>query len=157
MRNWQSHLARIVIASIVLVSSAAATPPESASGTITLIATTVTSSRQAGPNTIITGENTLGIAGDVSGIATFEFTQVNHADGSVTSTGVATCLCTIDGMSGTVVFGVTGRGSLGPPFTLSGTAVVRSADGGLEGLHGVIDFDQVGPTATYEGRIHIEG
>jgi hypothetical protein len=38
----------------------------------------------------------------------------------------------------------------------SGVAVVLAADGGLQGLHGVFTFDQVGATAPYEGRIHFE-
>ena len=157
MRRGQKTLFSALMMSLVLVPSVAATPPEAVTGTITLVSSLVTSSRQAGPNTISTAVNTIVIAGDVSGTATFELRQVTHGDGSINTHGVATCACTIDGMSGTVVFNVAGTGSLGPPFTFSGTAVVLSADGDLEGLHGWFTFEQVDVTSTYEGRIHIEG
>jgi hypothetical protein len=116
----------------------------------------VTSVRQAGPNTIITGTNQLTLSGDIAGVAIYEFRQVNHADGSLNSNGIVTCVCTIDGQTGTFVTRVTGTGSLGPPTLFSGTATVVDADGGLEGLHGVFTFDQVGALATYSGRIHFE-
>ena len=98
MTKWQSTLLGVVTVSIVLVPSVAAIPPESVSGTVTIVAAVVTSSRQPGPNTIITGENTLALDGDLSGTATFEFRQVTHSDGSTNVSGVVTCLCTIDAM-----------------------------------------------------------
>ncbi len=159
MRIWRKVLATAVsvgAASIVLVQPVVATPPTPASGTILVTGLTVTSTRSTGPNTILTGVNTLAISGDVSGSATYEFTQVNHASGALNSHGVVTCACTIGGASGTVVLAVAGTGALGPPTTFSGTATVLSADGGLEGLHGVFTFDQTGAVAPYSGTFHFE-
>jgi hypothetical protein len=156
MKSWHRALLGAATASLVLVPSVTATPPESASGTIVITGQTVTSARQAGPNTIITGATTFVLTGDVSGAAVYEFRQVTHADGSFTSSGIVTCACTIDGKTGTEVLHVAGGGSLGPPVLFSGQATVIDATGGLEGLHGVFTFDQVGFTATYEGQVHFD-
>jgi hypothetical protein len=153
---WRRALLGAVTASLVAVPSVTASPPQSASGTIVITGQVVTSARQAGPNTIITGVTTFTLSGDVSGPASYEFRQVNHADGSLNSSGIVTCACTIQGRTGTAVFRIEGTGSLGPPVLFSGHSTVVDATGGLEGLHGVFTFDQVGFTATYEGQYHFE-
>lgn len=156
MKRFQRGLLGAVTVLVLMVAPLLATPPESVTGGFAVTSQTLTSVRPAGPNTIITGMNTITVTGDVSGSATFEFRQVNHGDGSFNSNGIFTCVCTIDGRSGTFVMRVTGTGSLGPPLTFSGVAVVLSADGGLDGLHGYFVFSQLGATGTYEGRIHFD-
>jgi hypothetical protein len=141
----------------VLAASVSATPPSPASGTILVTGLTVTSARTAGGNTIITGVNTLAVSGTISGPATYTFRQVNHASGALNSNGIVVCSpCTVDGKTGTLVARVEGTGALGPPITFAGHATIVDATGGLEGLHGVITFSQVGAVATYDGSIHFE-
>jgi hypothetical protein len=141
----------------VLATSVSATSPSPASGTILVTSLTVTSARMANGNTILTGVNTLAVSGDISGPATYTFRQVNHASGDLNSTGIVVCdPCTVDGKTGTLVARVAGTGALGPPITFAGHATIIDATGGLEGLHGVIEFSQVGAVATYDGQVHFE-
>jgi hypothetical protein len=156
MRSWRKTFVGIFIALVVLAAPLAATPPRDASGLIQITGQVIDSTRQAGPNTIITGRTMFTLSGDLSGEAVYAFRQVNHQDGSLNSQGVVTCECEVDGKVGTLIIGVSGTGEVGPPVTFSGRSTILAADGGLEGLHGVFTFDQVGFTATYEGRIHFE-
>jgi hypothetical protein len=87
-----------------------------------------------------------------------EGTLILHADGSANFHDVETFTGTVNGVSGTVTFDLTGRN--GPGFTdFQATDTIISASGGLAGLHGVLNWEGValqipnGPFGMYSGQI----
>lgn len=140
--------------------TAHASQPEAASGTFTVSAITSFSLRPAGQIAIIEQTTTGVFAGTLTG--TFEDAikaVVNPtANKVVQGLGAGTCVCTVEGKSGTVDYVFSSRG----PFdgqSFLGRMVISGGTGDLSGLHGVLDLDgtvdQNGlATVNYEGQFH---
>ena len=150
--------AALAIVALVAAPSAVASPPTTASGSFTYLSSTFNSVRPAGGNTIIDLSATGAYTGTFSGTSSVEGRLIFHADGSANFHDVETFTGTVNGVSGTVTFNLTGRN--GPGFTnFHATDTIISASGGLAGLHGVLNWEDVtlnmanGPFGTYSGKI----
>ncbi len=84
--------------------------------------------------------------------------MIFHADGSANFHDVETFTGTVNGVPGTVTFNLAGRN--GPGYTnFHATDTIISASGGLAGLHGVLNWEDVtlnmanGPFGAYSGKI----
>jgi Protein of unknown function (DUF3224) len=148
----------VALVAAIAASGASASPPVAASGTFTYTSSTFNSIRQAGGNAIIDLSATVSYTGTFTGTSTVEGTLVFHADGSANFHDVETFMGTVNGISGTVTFDLTGRN--GPGFTdFHATDTILSASGGLAGLHGVLNWEDVtlrmpnGPFGTYSGEL----
>src|SRR5919197_5653617 len=142
---------------LVAAPGAVASPPATASGSFTYTSSTFNSIQMAGGNTIIDLSATVSYTGTFSGTSTVEGTLILHANGSANFHDVETFTGTVNGVSGTVTFDLTGRN--GPGFTdFQATDTIISASGGLAGLHGVLNWEGVtlganGPVGMYSGQI----
>jgi hypothetical protein len=112
--------------------------------------------QEAGGNTIITRDGTQTWTGDISGIAEVQARSVNHPNGEFTTRATATCVCTVDGVSG--ILYVTTQGNSDPNEQLfSGTWTITGGEGDLAGLRGQGTVTQVPPAPNlYEGSVHFE-
>ncbi len=146
-----------VLATVALVAApgAVASPPTAASGTFTYTSSTFNSIRSAGGNTFIDLSATVSYTGTFSGISTVQGTLIIHADGSANFYDVETFTGTVNGVTGTVTFNLTGRN--GPSVDIGATDTIVSATGDLAGLHGVLSevatLGANGPIGTYSGQI----
>jgi uncharacterized protein DUF3224 len=147
----------VALLAAVAASGASASPPLPATGTFTYTSSTFNSMRTAGGNTIIDLSATVSYTGTFSGSSTLHGILIFHADGSANFHDVETFTGTVNGMSGTVTFDLTGGN--GPGFTnFHATDTIISASGGLAGLHGVLNWEDVtlvmpnGPRGTYSGQ-----
>jgi hypothetical protein len=150
--------AALATAALVAAPGVVASPPTPASGSFTYLSSTFNSMRAAGGNTIIDLSATVSYTGTFSGTSTVEGTLILHANGSANFHDVETFTGTVNGVSGTVTFDLTGRN--GPGFTdFQATDTIISASGGLAGLHGVLNWEGValrlpnGPFGNYSGQI----
>ena len=98
------------------------TPSISASGTFTYTSSTFNSIRSAGGNTIIDLSATVSYTGTFSGISTVQGTLIIHADGSANFYDVETFTGTVNGVTGTVTFNLTGRN--GPSVDIGATDTI---------------------------------
>jgi hypothetical protein len=80
---------------------------------------------------------------------------VLHPTGNSTVKGIETCVCTVDGRSGTVVFRQVAT-ITGDPFLYEDKKTIISATEGLAGLHGSISVRWDGGLATYTGAYHFD-
>jgi hypothetical protein len=151
----------VALLAAVAVSGASASPPISASGSFTYLSSTFNSVRSAGGNTIIDLSATVSYTGTFTGTSTVEGTLIFHADGSANFHDVETFTGTVNGVSGTVTFDLTGRN--GPGFTdFHATETIISVSGGLDGLHGVLNWEGVtlrmpnGPLGMYSGQLVVD-
>jgi Protein of unknown function (DUF3224) len=151
-------VATVALVAAVAASGASASPPTAASGSFTYLSSTFNSLRPAGGNAIIDLSATVSYTGTFTGTSTVEGTLIFHADGSANFHDVETFTGTVNGVSGTVTFDLTGRN--GPGFTdFHATATIISASGGLAGLHGVLNWESValqmpsGPFGAYSGKL----
>jgi hypothetical protein len=149
--------AALATVALVAAPGAVASPPTAASGTFTYTSSTFNSVRLAGGNLIVDLSATVSYTGTFSGTSTVEGTLIIHADGSANFHDVETFTGTVNGVSGTVTFDLTGGN--GPGLTnFHATDTIISASGGLAGLHGVLNWAGVtlganGPVGTYSGQI----
>src|SRR5947208_4727172 len=150
--------AALVTVALVAAQGAVASPPTAASGTFTYTSSTFNSIRSAGGSIIIDLSATVSYTGTFSGTSIVEGTLIIHADGSANFHDVEIFTGTVNGVSGTVTFDLTGGN--GPGFTdFHATDTIISASGGLAGLHGVLNWEGVtlrmpnGPFGTYNGQI----
>jgi hypothetical protein len=143
----------------VTAGGAAASPPISASGTLTYQSSTFNSIRNAGGNTIIDLSATVGYTGTFSGTSTLHGTLIFHPNGTANFHDVEIFTGTVNGVPGTVTFNL--NGSADPALVVSATDVVLDATGDLAGLHGVLTEAAVvldplvGPVGTYGGQIQL--
>ena len=144
----------LVVAAAVLAAPAAATPPTSATSTFAVITATTTDVRTANGTTFITVERTASISGTFTGIATDTVVLVMHSNGTTSAHGAGTCVCSVDGRTGTFDYRFQGSGTF--PTTLSGRYVVGHGTGGLEGLHAEGPFDGTFFVATTRGQHHFD-
>jgi hypothetical protein len=142
------------VVALVLAAPIAASQPESGTGTGTIVAVLVTSTRQADGNVI--QERVLHgvVAGTLTGTFVEHVRGVVHESGLVTFEGSMTFTGSVDGCgSGTVELGLTGRGVTGIPVTDAQIRVVDQADSTVS-VHGVGTVHQIGSALTYESRFH---
>jgi hypothetical protein len=147
----------VALLAAVAASGASASPPVAASGTFTYTSSTFNSIREAGGNVIIDLSATVSYTGTLTGTSTLHGILIFHADGSANAHDVETFTGTVNGVPGTVTFDLTVRN--GPGFTnFRATETIISASGGLAGLHGVLNWEDVtlgaeGPVGTYSGQL----
>ena len=150
----------VALLAAVAAGGASASPPVAASGTFTYTSSTFNSIREAGGNVIIDLSATVSYTGTLTGTSTLHGRLILHANGSANFHDVETFTGTVNGVSGTVTFDLTGRN--GPGFTnFHATDTIISASGGLAGLHGVLNWEGVtlgpdGPVGTYSGELVID-
>src|ERR671934_261437 len=87
----------VVTAGLVLAKPIAASPPQPASGTATVVTTTITSVRAADGNVIIEATQTGVVTGTFSGTFVEDVRLVQHPSGVTTFQGSATLTGTADG------------------------------------------------------------
>ena len=147
--------AALATVALVAARGAVASPPTTASGTFTYTSSTFNSIRSAGGNIIIDLSATVSYTGTFSGTSTVQGTLIIHADGSANFYDVETFTGTVNGVTGTVTFNLTGRN--GPSLDIGATDTIVSATGDLAGLHGVLSevatLGANGPIGTYSGQI----
>ena len=141
-----------------LGTAAAASPPTSAQGTFTYLASTFDGVRVEGGNTIINNlRATVSYTGTFSGTSTLHGKLVLHADGTANFHDVETFTGTVDGVSGTVTLSL--EGATNPNGVVNATDTVLRATGALTDLHGVLDLvgtvpSPSGPVGSYSGQFH---
>jgi len=147
-------LVLVVAASAALAAPASATPPSPVSGTFAVASVTTTSTRTAGGNTFITLTRTAVVSGTFTGITTDEVLLVMHANGTTSLRGEGTCVCTVEGRSGTFDYRFGGSGIF--PTSGSGRYVVGHGTGGLAGLHAQGPFNGDFAVANLGGQYHFD-
>src|SRR5919201_6853674 len=104
----------VVTAALLLAQPIAASPPQPASGTATVVTTTVTSVRVADGNVIIEATQTGVVTGTFSGTFVEDVRLVQHPSALTTFEGTATLTGTADGCgTGTIPFHLEGQGEGG--------------------------------------------
>jgi Protein of unknown function (DUF3224) len=159
-RAFLSLLALVGAVVATIAATAGAAPPMSASGTIANTSATFNSVRQADGNLIVDLSATAAYTGTFTGTSTLHGILVIHADGSANFHDTETFTGTVNGVSGTVTFNLTGHND--PDLVVYETRTVTGSAGGLAGLHGVLhEVGTVvlpnGPATTYSGRITFPG
>lgn len=144
----------VFAAATALAAPAAASPPKPATGTFAVVTATTTDVRTADGNTFLTVTRTAVLSGTFTGTTTDEVRIVMHSNGTTSVHGTGTCVCTVEGRSGTFDYRFQGSGTF--PTTLAGRYVVRHGTGGLEGLHGVGSFSGSFFVAALEGTYHFD-
>ncbi len=145
-----------LLLAVFATTSAAASPPTPASGTVATTSSTFTSVRQAGGNLIVELTATASYTGTFSGTSTLEGFLIIHADGSANFHDVETFSGTVNGVPGTVTFNL--DGSNDASLAVHATATITGASGDLAGFHGVLHevgtvVIPTGPVGTYSGQI----
>jgi hypothetical protein len=149
--------ATALAASLTVAGTATATPSSPATGTQEFGITIV--ERLAGPNIVTRIHSTGTTSGTFSGTTTGDFMEVVRASGDSRIHGFVTCLCTVEGRTGTVVFANVASASFDPvtfEFLLLGRVVAIQASGELEGLHAQLDVVFDGRSTTYTGSYHFD-
>ncbi|HZJ23493.1 MAG TPA: DUF3224 domain-containing protein [Anaerolineales bacterium] len=145
----------------------AASPPTSASGTLTTTSASFENIRVEGNNTIIELTSTVVYTGTFNGTSTVHGTLIFHAGGTgqqfppwrANFHDVEVFTGTVNGVEGTVTFNL--NGSNDPTGAFKATQTIVSATGDLAGLRGVLRQEGTigpgGPVGTYTGQIHFAG
>lgn len=145
-----------LVLAVVFAATAGATKPLPASGTVTVGDLSITPIGVAGGNEMYEIVSTATLSGTFSGTLSSNATEVLHPTGNSTIQGIETCVCTVDGRSGTVVFRQVAK-ITGDPFFYEDKKTVISAAGGLAGLHGNISVQwDGGDLSTYTGSYHFD-
>ena len=156
--SWSPRWFAPVVLILAIVggqSAAASGPPESSSGTFGPTgAPAAVAVRTADGNTILTVTARPGrFTGTFTGAYSENLRIVRHADGSFNFAAEVTCLCTVDGMTGTMTIKLDGTGT--PTGSFDAHYRIIAASGGLEGLQGQGTLS--GPTpSTYSGEHHFQ-
>jgi len=111
----------------VVASGAAASPPISASGTLTYQSATFNSIRSAGGNTIIDLSATVAYTGTFNGTSSLHGTLILHPNGTANFHDIETFTGTVNGVPGTVTFNL--NGSSDAAAVVSATDVILNASG----------------------------
>ena len=145
----------------------AASPPTSASGTLTTTSASFDSIRVEGGNTIIELSSTVAYTGTFSGTSTVHGILIFHSGGTgvqfppwrANFHDVEVFTGTVNGVEGTVTFNL--NGSNDPTGAFKATQTIVSATGDLAGLRGVLRQEGTigpgGPVGTYTGQIQLDG
>jgi hypothetical protein len=144
-----------LILAVVFATMAGATKPQTVNGTVTIIELSITPIGAAGGNGLFHIVATATLDGTFSGTLDTDSTEVLHPTGNSTVRGTETCVCTVDGRTGIVVFRTEAK-ITGDPFFYQDAKTVISATGGLAGLHGELSVHWDGGVATYSGSYHFD-
>ena len=147
-------LVLVAAAAAALAAPASATPPSPVTGSFAVVTATTTSTRTAGGNTFVTLTRTAAVSGTFTGTTTDEVLLVMHANGTTSLRGAGTCVCTVEGRSGTFDYRFGGSGIF--PTSGSGRYVVGHGTGGLSGLHAAGPFSGDFAVANLGGRYHFD-
>ena len=139
---------------VVAATPASAAPPAPVTGTFALVTSTTTSIRTADGNTFITVNRTAALSGTFTGTTTDTTTLVMHSNGTTSLRGAGTCICTVEGRSGTLEYRFEGSGVF--PTSGSGRYVVGQGTGGLAGLHAEGPFSGTFLVAEVGGHYHFD-
>ena len=120
-----------------------------ANGTFMISNTTTTNTQQNGQNTISTSTLQGVLSGDLSGSFTQEETATNYPDNTSTFSARVTCICTVAGKSGSLMYSVSGTGAADGSF--KGQTSDYQGTGDLANLHGQGTFQGQGSNGTYQG------
>lgn len=151
----------LMFATVSLIAAALASPVAAAgevmqaSGTVRDNAATFTVVDQdtAGGNVIQTAVVDGVIDGTFTGTYVEQARGVFHGTGEGNLKGTATCSCSVDGRSGTIVFGFDAKAE--PDGSIKVYFAIVSATGALTGLHGVGTIASPdGLTGNYTAQIH---
>ena len=144
----------------------AASPPTSASGTLTTTSASFDSIRMEGGNMIIDLSSTVAYTGTFNGTSTVHGILIFHSGGTgvqfppwrANFHDVEVFTGTVNGLEGTVTFDL--NGSNDPTGAFKATQTIVSATGDLAGLRGVLSqvgaIGPSGPVGTYTGQIHFD-
>ncbi len=126
-----------VAAPAAAAAPASATPGSAVNGTFTTSPSTMTSTRTVGGNTFVTFARTPSFSGTISGTASDTATVVFHPDGTTSVNGQGTCLCSVDGRTGTIHYNCEAGASLATDLQLIRVEqhLLDRGTGGLAGLH----------------------
>lgn len=125
-----------------------------AKGTATILSNTTTSVRQDGQNRIYSLTVQDVSYGDIAGSFTSEETSILHPDKTANFSGSSTCICTVAGKSGTLMWSFSGTSTAdgsfqGQFFDIHGT-------GDLAKLHGQGEFQGQGLHETYSSELYFD-
>jgi len=159
-RTARQSLLLLPIAVLLGIGSApaAASPPTSAHGTFTYLASTFDDVRVEGGNTIIDNLSaTVSYTGTFSGTSTLHGKLVLHANGTANFHDIETFIGSVDGIPGSVTLSL--EGATNPNGVVNATDTVLHATGALDDLHGVLDLvgsvpNPSGPVGVYSGQLH---
>jgi len=147
-------LLTLLSAALVAAAAATATTPSPVSGTETITGGTATVMRVADGNTFVANHVMVTIAGSYPGPFTADYTAIVHPSGQTNVVGgTFTCVCTIEGRSGTITFRFEGSGTAAVS-ELHGETIAGTA--GLADLHSNVDIQVIGPAITYAGTAHFD-
>lgn len=144
----------------------AASPPTSASGTLTTTSASFDSIRVEGGNTIIELSSTVVYTGTFTGTSTVHGTLIFHSGGTgqqfppwrANFHDVEVFTGTVNGVEGTVTFNL--NGSNDPTGAFKAAQTIVSATDDLAGLRGVLSQEGTigpsGPVGTYSGQIQFD-
>jgi hypothetical protein len=144
----------VVTPAVLAATPASATPPSPVAGTFAVVNAVITDTRTADGNTFITVTRTAAISGTFTGTATDTVLLVMHSNGTTSIHGAGTCVCTVEGRTGTFDYRFSGSGTF--PTFVSGRYVVRHGTGGLEGLHAQGPFSGTFFVASVRGQYHFD-
>ena len=143
-----------VVAALIVITPALASPPTTGTGTGAITSVSITSSRTADGNIIQERQLTGTVTGDLDGTFVENVRGVVHSTGLVTFEGTMTFTGTVTGCgSGTLNLGVSGPGVTGAPVTESSVRVIDAAANTIA-VHGVGTISQTGPALTYQVQYH---
>jgi hypothetical protein len=154
MHRLAALVGTVALAALFAASTGAA-PPLSASGTVTIVNLSITPLGQSGSTELYHVVSVSTLDGDFSGTLTSDSIEVLNPTGNSTIRGTETCICTVGGRSGTVVFRQVAK-ITGDPFLYEDAKTVISAIGGLAGLHANLAVAWDGGVATYTGTYHFD-
>lgn len=148
----------ILAAAAALSPSASASAPHAVAGPSTEhlagsgsgLSTTVLDSRQAGPGTLTHSSSDVEFTGDISATGVEVYTVVTGTAGTSRLYGYGCFAGTVGGRWGTFLYHFTGTASASG---LHGVINIDSGMDDLSGLRGVLTWQGVGNSFTYEGHV----
>jgi hypothetical protein len=125
-----------------------------AKGTSTIVSDTTTSSHQDGQNTINSITEQVVSYGDIAGSFTNQETSIIHSDHTTSFSGSSTCICTVHGKSGTLMWSFSGTSAVNGSF--QGQFFDIHGTGDLAKLHGQGVFQGQGLHDTYSSELYFD-
>jgi ketosteroid isomerase-like protein len=125
-----------------------------AKGTGTIVSSTTTSVRQDGQNKINSITQQVVSYGDITGSFTNEETSIVHPDNTASFSGSSTCICTVNGKSGTLMWSFNGTSTANDSF--QGQFFDIHGTGDLAKLHGQGVYQGQGLHDTYSSDLYFD-
>jgi hypothetical protein len=155
LRPLAAALTAAALATALLAQPTAATTPTSGSGDFTITFVPTDTRTTGGGNTIAEYTVTGTISGTITGTFTGTERIVMHPDTTANANGVITCVCTVEGKTGTVEFVFNGT-SAGTGLPIVGQFTSQNGTLGLSSLHAQGTFSALGTAGTYTVDYHFE-